>query len=361
MKARAPGISVRFGMFLLAALAWLPAPVRADILQLEGGEKIEGFYSGEVGDRVIMILWDGSRREVPTANVKRLEMGYTGVPLCYGLRGNEDAEELRCNVLLHKVTNDRMVIAEGPGYTTLTEIPLEDVAVAQLRRRADFQRLAPVLRPGLRVRAQDRNGAEISGEIVDVSDAGVRLRDEAGEERLVREDQVALMAITKTETEQKPDPLREPEGETEKQPDEPEIASRRFSAWDLYPGIPQYRAGERLLGAAIAASFHVMLGGFYLEFRAAEDAATRADSDPTVLLFNNTTYLEDFQRHQRNQTILGGLVAAVYFWHLTDWFYLGPPEAASTEAAPALMLYERKLTDGLHEESVHELRLEWRF
>lgn len=339
---------------LFAALILAATPVRADLLLLEGGEEIEGFYSGEENGRVIMILWDGSRREIPAAKVQRLEMGYTGVPLCYALQGKEKPEELRCNVLLHKVTSDRIIIAEGPGYSTLREIPLEEIAVAQLRRKAEFQRMAPVLRPGLRVRAEDQDGTEISGEIVGVTDEGVSLRDDAGEVRLVREDQVALLAV-----ERQTEPVKEPEQEPPRE--EPPVADRDFSPWDLYPGVPQYRNGERALGAAIAASFHFMLGGVYLEFRSAEAAAAAARSDPTVFLFNNTTYLDDFQRHQRNQLVLGSLAAVVYLWHLTDWFYLGRPEESPANPAPALMIQERKLTVGTYEESIHEVRWEWRF
>ena len=180
------------------------------------------------------------------------------------------------------------------------------------------------------------------------------IRDESGELREIEDGRIQLVAF------QAPDPEPVPT------PDEPDDSDREFRYRDLYPGVPQYGIGNRGKAYGMFAGFHLALLGVLLEFRAAEAASDAAASDPAVFLFNNTTYLEQFEAHQRNQMILGGVAGLVYLWHVVDWFYFdnrtGPADASKAQPdQPAMLLDGYEYRDGEHREDVYRVGLQLAF
>ena len=355
---------------LTVAVALSPltvAPLQADLLRLKSGEELEGFYIREVDGVVEFKLADGTDREIPADEVANLEMGYTGVPLCY--RTKEKPDEEVCNVLLHKIEGNQMVIADQRGYLSLRKIPLHTVRTAELNRVGEFQKIAPLLQKDLKIRAtqaQDQSPPDgeapsdgetppdgeapqqdstVEGEIAEIRGDRVFIRDSNGELREVEDGRIQLVAFQ--------GPPKAPEAE------------REFRFSDLYPGVPQYGSDQRNLAYGIFGSFHFALLGFLFEYNAATQASAKAQSDITVLLFNNTTYLEEFNRHQRNQAMFLGIAGLVYIWHVVDWFYLGPPpdssQLAPDEQSPAMLFDGYEYSIGTHREAVYRMGLRLAF
>lgn len=381
-RRRLPARLVRIGFALLLAVFPVTAAF-ADLLHLKNGEELEGFYVQEADGLVEFKMADGTDRKIPKDDVKRLELGYTGVPLCYSTR--DKPEEKICNVLLHKIRGDEMIIADQKGYVKLRSIPMYDVGFAELNRIGDFQKIAPLLTKNLKIRATrsrvqkpnsetgdpdatDREPGEtdptnpekngdpentdssknpepvddiVEGSVAEIRGDRVLIRDESGELREIEDGRIQLVAFQGPPESERPRPPRE------------------FKYSDLYPGIPQIGSEQTNKGYALFGGFHFALLGILWEFRAAQAASAAAEGDLTVLLFNNTTYLEQFERHQRNQMIFGIVAGAVYVWHLVDWFYLGNTgdPGGNGSKQPAILLDGYEQRDGEYREEIYRVGL----
>ena len=381
-------------------LASLPmSSARADLLFLKNGEELEGFYIREADGLVESKLADGTDRNVPRVEVERLQLGFTGVPLCYSLR--EKPAERICNVLLHEIRGNEMIIADEKGYVKLRSVRLDQVGFAELNRVGDFQKIAPLLKKNLKIRAtQSGDGRKpvslestdpekkseqpdeppsgeplpdepgpapavesgtttmeqtensetsknepradeiVEGSIAEIRGDSVMIRDSKGELREIEDDRIQLVAF---------------QGPPEEEP--PPVREFRYS--DLYPGIPQIGADRTMTGYAMFGGFHTALFGILWEYRAAQAASAKAQGDLTVLLFNNTSYLEEFNRHQQNQKMFGLLAGAFYVWHLVDWFYLGPRAASPVgqSETPAILFDGQERSDGEYREEIYRIGL----
>ncbi|MEQ9366747.1 MAG: hypothetical protein RIF32_21085 [Leptospirales bacterium] len=380
---------------LLAFAVASTSPAFADLLHLKNGEELEGFYIREADGLVEFKLADGTDRKVPSVEVKRLQLGYTGVPLCYSTRAKP--EEKICNVLLHEIRGEEMIIADQKGYVSLRSVNMYDVGFAELNRVGDFQKIAPLLTKNLKIRATRSQAPEmdperapgedgaskaaagetdqkpgegeasptdplasteggenqtgekndiVEGSVAEIRGDSVLIRDESGELREIEDGRIQLVAFQGPPESERPRPPRE------------------FRYSDLYPGIPQMNSDQRTKGYALFGGFHFALFAVLWEFRAAQEASAAAEGDLSVLLFNNTSYLEEFERHQRNQMMFGLVAGIVYAWHLVDWFYAGNsggPVGAQESKRPAILLDGYENRDGEYREAVYRLGLRMRF
>lgn len=371
----------------------------ADLLILKSGEELEGFYVREADGMVEFKLADGSDRNIPRDDVQRLQLGYTGVPLCYSTR--QKPEEKICNVLLHEIRGDQMIIADQKGYVSLRSVDFYDVGFAELNRVGDFQKIAPLLTKNLKIRATrakereadpentgeqtgdpEKNGEGenpdsdpdqkpptdggetkdpekkpgepaseseiVEGSVAEIRGDRVLIRDESGQLREIEDGRIQLVAFQGPPESERPRPARD------------------FQYSDLYPGVPQLGSGQNAKAYGMFGGFHFALFAVLWEFRAANEASAAASGDLSVILFNNTSYLEEFERHQRNQMIFGIVAGLVYGWHLVDWFYLGGPDASGApgledEKRPAILLDGYEKRDGEYREEVYRVGLQLRF
>ncbi|MBX7058011.1 MAG: hypothetical protein K1X75_08080 [Leptospirales bacterium] len=295
---------------LLLAALW-PGALAADLLRLRSGQSISGFYVEEKEEGVVFVDTSGAERLVPRSEIENLTMGYSGAPVCYQLR---DSDQRHCDAILHDVDENKLVIAEGDGYTNLRTIPMEQLASAELTRAQEFQRFSSVLSPGVRVRLQSGN-THIEGVVTGVQAGAVVVQDSRGNEQTLPDDGVAALVV---------EPHQEPGFEF---PD----------FWALAPGVNQLGGGRNLQG-------YTMLGGsalawslFFIEYRAAVAVSQRAASDPTVIFFYNTAYRGEFQRHQNNQRLLGAAGILLYAWHVVDlWLWQPSANADNLRPSPSL-------------------------
>jgi hypothetical protein len=337
---------VKLAAALLAfGLCAAPAGLAADLLLLKNGEKLIGYFEEESVDSVNFVTLDGEERTVQRSEIAELQLGFTGAPACYTLVANP--EEQLCNVLVHELRDGAVVFAEGEGFTELRTVSSGEVRSVEISRVTRFHKVSTILRSGLEVRV--RSGDEVSEGVIDSVEEGrifVRLGD--GEVRELGDDAIQIVFF-------QPPPSTDPTP----------APGRDYGLYALIPGYPQLDSGRTPVGWTMLGGVSVSLIGFYMEYRAAVQAAQAAASDPTVLLFNNTSHLDAFQKHQTNQAYLLGLAAALYLWHLADYFYLSPPVAPAPglEATPAEgVFFEGRLQQlGARQELIQEAGYLWRF
>lgn len=336
-----------FAKFAAALLAFglcaAPAGLAADLLLLKNGEKLVGYFEEESVDSVHFISLEGEERTVQRSEIAELQLGFTGAPACYTLVANP--EEQLCGVLVHELRDGAVVFAEGEGFTQLRTVDSDEVRSVEISRVTRFHKVSTILRSGLEVRV--RSGEEISEGVIDSVEEGrifVRLGD--GQLRELGDDAIQIVFF-------QPPPATTTPG-------------RDYGLYALIPGYPQLDSGRSLVGWSMLGGISLSLVGFYVEYQAAVQAAQAAAADPTVLLINNTSHFEAFQKHQTNQTYFLGLAAVLYLWHLADYFYLTPPGAApapAREDAPAegVFIDGRLEQIGASQEMIHRAGYVWRF
>ncbi len=338
---------VKFCAALLACgLCVAPAGLAADLLLLKNGEKLVGYFEEESADAVQFVSLDGQQRTVQRSEIAELQLGFTGAPACYTLVANP--EEQLCGVLVHELRDGAVVFAEGEGFTQLRTLNSQDVRSVEISRVTRFHKVSSILRSGLEVRV--RSGDEVSEGVIDSIEEGrifVRLGD--GQLRELGDDAIQIVFF-------QPPPAVEPTP----------VPGRDYGLYALIPGYPQLDSGRSAVGWTMFGGVTFTMLGFFVEYRAAVQAAQAAASDPSVLLFNNTSHLEAFQKHQTNQAYFIGLAAALYLWHLADYFYLSPPAAAPApgpSAAPADgAFFDGRLEgSGARQELIQRAGYVWRF
>lgn len=309
-----------YRLVAICSFMLLPASIAADLLRLRSGETIAGFYVEEQDEGVLFLDRDGKERVVARSDIESLTMGYSGAPVCFQLR---DSEEKNCDAILHDVSEDELVIAEGEGFTNLRRIPMDELVQAELTRAREFQRFSSILKPGVRVRMQSGE-TTISGRVTGVDGGALVVEDSEGRSQTLAEQSVAALIV-------EPAPGIDFSG----------------GYWRYVPGLPQLEAQRDWQGWSMLGGSAAVWTLFYVEYRAAASAAQAASSDLSVLLFYNTSHLEQFNRHQANQRRLAVLGAAIYLWHWIDlWFWQpgGSAEPAAPESqAPALRLMPRAI------------------
>ncbi|MCB1307251.1 MAG: hypothetical protein KDK30_03680 [Leptospiraceae bacterium] len=293
---------------------WLhPVALGADLLTLKSGEKLEGFFVEETEEGIRFRLLEGGVRDISNEDVERLEVGYPGEPLCYQLK---ETGEQSCDVLLHQSDENTIVIAEGEGFLKLRQIPLEKVALLEVEQSEDKRELGAVLPQNVKMkithqtRANPDAGGEgdsetVSGSIISKTDTQINIRDDDGRIHSIPRDDI-LAAVY--------------------QPPE-----QGFEWIHLIPGVPQFQRGDDTTGYVIAGSMSFMFVGFLWELNQAQAAASAAEADLSVLLFNNTAYREEFNRHQTYQLYMGVGMALMYMYHIYDYWMYGSIESSSSD------------------------------
>lgn len=325
-------------------LCAVPAGLAADLLLLKNGEKLVGYFEEESADSVHFVSLDGEERTVQRSEIAELQLGFTGAPACYTLKANP--EEQLCGVLVHELRDGAVVFAEGEGFTQLRTLNSDEVRSVEISRVTRFHKVSSILRSGLEVRV--RSGDEVSEGVIDsVAEGRIFVRLGDGQLRELGDDAIQIVFF-------QPPPATTP------------TPARDYGLYALIPGYPQLDSGRSLVGWTMLGGVSLSLVGFYVEYRAAVQAAQAAASDPTVYLLNNTSHLEEFQRRQTNQAYFLGLAAALYLWHLADYFYLTPPGAAPAplpaEAPAEGVFIDGRLEQiGASQEMIHRAGYVWRF
>lgn len=274
--------------------------MRADLIVLKDGRRLSGFYLEETSEGIFFKTRQGAKQFIKHTELEHMELGYPGTPMC--VEKKITPGQSNCDSLLYKVEGDHVLIAEGEGFLKLKKIPLSTVKKIHLMNdSSDPDRLAASLPRGVPLEI-DQGNRKIKGRVVGQQAGMLIVEDKEGNRTEIKNDQIVAAVY-------------EPGSE---------IKTGKASFYDYYPGFYQYRRGDVWTGYGLGGGFTASLLGFAYSYYAAQSVAAEASSDPTVILFNNQSYLEEFSAHQQNQRMFGFLAVLIYGYHVLDMYYLNP-------------------------------------
>ncbi len=304
------------GILLGFLLAFFPTTLRADFIYLKNGTVIEGYFLSQEGDEMIFKDMDEREVRIPERQIRRLEVGYSGIPVCYRERGESTDD---CDILLHSVNSQYAVFVPSSRAGSLKprRVRMEDVEHIEVKKRSRRERIIPILSEGIWVELRLDDGV-IRGEVREIMGSSILVDPGDGTSQKVYENQMKEVQLFI--------------------PYVPPVW-RRFDYWKLVPGVYQYRQGRYLMGSSILLSMVALGAGIQVEYGNANKMDNRADSDylnfhylyryggiGTYVVTSDYLYLRSvydsyessFNRHKQNQRALGGGIFLVYLLHLWD-------------------------------------------
>ncbi|MCE9597863.1 MAG: hypothetical protein K8S54_07835 [Spirochaetia bacterium] len=265
------------------------ASLSADTLLLKSGDSIEGFYQQEEAGIVTFVKLNGEKITVASEEVENIDFAQSGVPACVLLKSDKQP---KCDLILASFSADGIVVAEGKAKRSVKRIALSDLTSYQLKKIADHQKLAALLPEDKRVVLTLQNNQKLTGTVSQEGD-GIKIKDSSGKSQVIAESQV-LGADVNFVTQQ----------------------FRWLNPRNFLIGYPQYKSGRKIPGVAMMGGFGLLWLGFGAEYLAATSDNKKAQGDFTVLLLNNQSYLQSFNRHQANQRnfAVGALFLYAFHW-----------------------------------------------
>ncbi len=291
-------------LFLLAGTARL----HADMIRLKDGTVYQGKFISNSGDETIFQTADGEKR-IPSSSIDHVEVGYSGVPLCYATKDTPRT----CGAVLHKLGPDRAVIATGAGNTERKEIPADEIVFLEFEKKSDEKALA-VLQKGAAVKLKMGDGT-VEGRVNETKDGSLELQMKDGTSRQITEADITSGGLTRSP-----------------------FLDGSWNAMALIPGYPQLQRGENWKGYGIMGGFGLFATVGLVEYLNAEAVDARAQSDFRFKYFYDQTLVKEFQAHQQNQLYMGIAAGFLYAYHLYDYFNWDGPSSAPKAPAPGVSL-----------------------
>ena len=291
---------VKFIVLGLCGLVFicLPGAGRADFVRLNNDRIIQGKFK-RIDKGMYLLEGDTQNFRVPVKDVKRLVIGYQGIPFCY--QSQIDSSD-NCEDFLFRLESDRVFLGtrEGePGHFIGHDFPLEFFLSLRFEVYKDKARL-PVLSSGVDLELVGQKGENLKGKILSADAEHLVLKLKSGKTREIQAPEVKKILLYVPE-------IPEPE------PDN--------LFWSLLPGARQISRGDNWSGALYLGG----VGGFGLLW-AGEYYSTRREvkslNDNQLFRFFNSIYTDSrkarIARHVRNQRIFAGAALLSYTLHLLD-------------------------------------------
>ena len=240
----------------------------ADIIHLKDGSKFDGFFLSMEGEYFLFQTASGEKR-VQADSIDRLEIGYSGVPVCFVESGRKE-----CPGVLHALNSDRMVIGKGRGFLERESIALGDVSFIEFQKERENQKVLPVLSSGIKIHFLLEE-SKVSGKIRDIRNEQAVFQDEDAVS--VKEGDIhgGLFAA----------PMME--------------LSEGLRFFHIVPGWHQFRRGDTMRGFSILGGLFALGLGLYSEYASGEAVVKQAAGAPEVMLFNfSDGYKARFDSHQ---------------------------------------------------------------
>lgn len=290
-----PAVASLGGLSCVFFLLLVPATLWADLLRLKDGTVLEGKFISNTGDVTVFLTKDGEKR-IPSDTIEQVEVGYSGLPLCYKTKGDSK----KCGAVLHKLGPKKAVIATGDGNTERKEIPADDIIFLEFDKQSNEKAVA-VLQEGANVKLKTGDQT-VEGKVKKKADGSVELKTRDGTSRKLAEADITGGVVTSS----------------------PFIAGT-WNYLALIPGFPQLQREQNLKGYGIMGTMGMFGAIGLVEYLQAEAVDAQAESDIGFKFFGDTTLVKKFEGHQQNQMIMGGLAAILYAYHFYDYFsYDGP-------------------------------------
>lgn len=280
-------------VLLIGGLLLLFAPVAgllADTIRLKDGTVIQGKFIRNTGETTIIRTAKGEQR-IPSDKIEHVDVGYSGVPLCYATKGKKRT----CGAVLHKLGPKKAVIATGDGNTKREEIPAEEILFMEFDKKSNEKAVA-VLQKGASVKLK-MGDKTVQGKVNQKQDGGLELKMKDGTSRKLTEEDITGGIVTSSP-----------------------FLGGQWNYLALIPGYPQIQRGQSWKGYSIMGAMGTFGVIGLVEFMNAEAADAAAQSDFMFQFFNDQTLVKKFEGHQTNQLYMGVAAGLLYLYHFYDYF-----------------------------------------
>ncbi len=283
---------ILFYFFLLLSFSRL----YPDLLELKTGEILEGTFLSEKEKTIQFQVFGGKIQEIPKKNIKGLELGYVGTPLCY-----KKANEIEnCEAILFSLDDKKIVLGKGKGFTIKEEISLKDLEYFYSENLSSQNKSIQSIKPKAEIELVSSKG-EWRGRVkqYDPTKGSISLEVEGQAEVLELQEQDVIRFRW--------------------QPKKP-FDWKKLPPMAI-PGIYQF-SYNKWKGGSMSVFFLLFAVMIPVEY---QNAQTALNNDQTILYFNNNIYIVSgfgsnpaFETHKRNMNLAIFGLSALMTYHIVD-------------------------------------------
>lgn len=265
-------------------------PIYSDLVILKNDSVLIGKYISEQ-ESSIQFQVRKETMKIPKSNIKKLELGYSGVSSC--IKRTSDWGE-NCLDFVHQVDKNKIILGKGDALLDKEEIPLDKLSRFKLTKSKKEDKILFVLRPGADLKI--KSGEKIySGEILEVSLIDLVIKDsKLGKIKLKEEEIDEINWESKAKL------------------------SFGFVRY-LIPGVMQFQNGKKIKGSIMGILFFGLIVAAGSEYA---NASTAVKEDVDYILINNNIYIgsnlnenTEYNKHIKNMNYALGGLGALYMFH----------------------------------------------
>lgn len=265
----------------------------ADTIYLKDGRSFKGFMESINGNTMVFSGPEG-KIEIPSSEVMRIDIDYTGIPVCY--TSAEESENENCEGLLQALGPEGAVIFFSKKKRIT--VPLKKIVKLEFSKISKLQKILPLLSTDLIISLKKYDGTVHEGKITSrgKSRDSIEMELNEGERISIHEKEILGGRLID------------------------QWNPNRFYWYSLIPGVHQHFRHENLKSGIIVGGLIGMGSGFYFEYASAVRTNTEAHSDILLLLFglNQDRYANKFRTHQNGQRVFAAGMVMLYAYHLLD-------------------------------------------
>ncbi|MCC5813608.1 MAG: hypothetical protein JJT78_02545 [Leptospira sp.] len=297
---------------IFCVLFILSRNIYSDIIYLKDGTKKEGVFINSDEKYLELDTFD-RKIKIPVGNVKSVEVGFSGTPVCVRFRNNSMEN---CDYQLHSLSEDRIILLSGSGFLEVASFAPNDLSQI-LWMGSKNNRITPYLREGIYVEIQT-SSTFYKGKIIGFKSQEILIEDQ---DRInnVAESEIKRL-IYKPQSSQLYNNI--------------ELWIKLSS--HLIPGYPQYEQGNRIKGSALMSLSVLSIFGATSEFSQAKSLSkvnyNFYSVNNRIIIQQDSKSRKKSIRSQQNGNALLGLFFVIFIYHLWDLNYDTVADSNSTEA-----------------------------
>jgi small nuclear ribonucleoprotein (snRNP)-like protein len=249
-----------------------------------------GRFVSEEGQSILFQVFNETKK-IAKKDIKKLEIGYSGIPSCYKRKKNWSET---CGQILHSFDKNKIILGKGDGLLDKEEIELKELSMIRMKKNKKEDKFLYILKSGIKVELKV-NKEIIKGEIRSIDSNHLVILDDKSNNRKFTELEVDEIFWENTST-----------------------GSYNFLTY-IIPGVMQYRNGKKLKGSLMGFFFFGLIAGAASEYSAAGKAL---NDDIDYLIINNNVYIGSnlnpnpaFEGHIRNMNYAIGGAVLLYLFH----------------------------------------------
>jgi hypothetical protein len=138
---------------VILLLFFLFHSLQADIIELKNGRFIEGNFLKD-SKKEIEFESNGIIKKIDKEDIKKLYIGYLGIPFCYKKKGFFETKD--CSGLLFSLDEKQIIVAKGVGYVNREKISLQELKYLKVENLEQTKVLSKVLKPNIEIYIKDK-------------------------------------------------------------------------------------------------------------------------------------------------------------------------------------------------------------